>query len=100
MVLSDRTGVKGARVDGATVSVGGEEFRKSGVEVVRNKGGDDVLVAIRNDKKVMRTNSVEVVLPARARKHTWLRACGTGSTSLCVSVHRFSLQRFSFGLLV
>ena len=67
VVLSDGTGVKGARVDSATASIGGKEFRKGGVEVVGDKGGDDVLVAIRNDKKVTRTNSVEVVLPARAR---------------------------------
>jgi len=100
MVLSNGTGMKGARVDGTTTSICGEELGKGCMEVIGNKGGNDVLITIRNDKKVMRTNGVEVVLPARARKHTWLRACGTGSMSLCVSVHRFSLQHFGFGLLV
>jgi len=70
VVLSNRMGMKGARVDGATASVGGEELRKSGVEVVRNKGGDDVLIAIRNDKKVMCTNGVEVVVPSWTRVYS------------------------------
>jgi len=99
-VVSDRTGMKGARVDGTTTSIRGKEFGKGCMEVVGNKGGNDILIAIRNDKKVTCTNSVKVVLPARARKHTQLRACGTGSMSLCVSVHHFGLQRFGFGLLV
>ena len=100
MVLSDGMGVKGARVNGATASVGGKEFRESSVEVIGDKGGDDVFVAIRNDKKVTRTDGIEVVLPSRARKYTWLRTCGTRSMSLYVSIHCFGLQRFGFGLLV
>jgi len=100
MVLSNRTGMKGARVDSTATSISGKELGKGCVEVVGNKGGDDVLVAVRNNKKVTRTNGIEVVLPARAREYTWLRTCGTGSTSLHVSVHRFGLQRFGFGLLV
>jgi len=79
--------MKGARVDGTTMSVSGKELGKGGVEVVGNEGGDDVLVAVGNDKKVARTKGVEVVLPSRARKYTWLRAGGTGSMSLCISVH-------------
>ena len=67
MVVSDGTGVKGARVDGTTTSIRGEELGKGCIEVVGNKGGNDVLIAIRNDKEVTRTNSVKVILPARAR---------------------------------
>ena len=78
MVLSDGTGVKGARVDGATTSIGGEELGKGCVKVIGNEGGNNVLVTVMDDNKVMRTNGVEVVLPSRARKYTWLRAGGTG----------------------
>jgi len=91
VVLSNGMGMQGTRVDGATTSISGKEFRKGCVEIVGDKGGNDVLVAVRDNKKVMHTNSVEVVLPARARKYTQLRACGTGSMSLYVSVHCFSL---------
>jgi len=90
-VLSDGMGMKGVRVDGAATSIGGKEFGEGSVKVVGDKGGDDVLVAIWNDKKVMRTDGVEVVLPSRAREHAWLRTCGTGGTPLCISVHRFAL---------
>jgi len=100
VVLSNGMGVKGARVDSTATSISGEELRKGHVEVVGNKGGNDIFITVRNDKKVTHTNSVKVVLPTQARKYTWLRACRTGSTSLCVSVHCFSLQHFGFGLLV
>jgi len=91
VVLSDRTSVKGARVDGTTTSISGKEFRKGGVNVVRNKGGDDILVTVRNDEKVARANGIEVVLPSRTWEHTWLRASGTGSVSFCVSIHCLGL---------
>jgi len=100
MVLSDRTGVKGARVDSTVTSISGEKLGKGHVEVVRNEGGDYVLIAIGDNKEVTHTNGVEVVLPTGARKYTWLRACRTGSMSLCVSVPCFSLQHFGFSLLV
>ena len=100
MVLSDRMSVKRARVDGATASVSGQEFGEGRVKVIGNEGGNDVLIAIRDDKKVTCTNGVEVVLPSRARKYTWLRAGGTGSMSLCISVHCFGREYISFSLLV
>jgi len=87
VVLSDRTGMKGTRVDSATTSIGGEELRKGGVKVVRSKQGNDVLVTIRNDKEMMRTNSVEVVFPSRAWKYTRLRAGRTRSMFFCPSIH-------------
>jgi len=100
VVLSNGTGVKGARVDGTTTSISGKELGKGHVEVVGDEGGNDVLIAIRDNKEVTRTNGVEVVLPAGTRKYTRLRACGTGSMSFYISIHYFSLQRFGFGLLV
>ena len=100
MVLSDRAGVKGTRVDGTTTSVGGKELGEGCMEVVGDEGGNDVLVTVGNDEEVTRTNGVEVVLPAGARIYSWLRAGGTRGASLCISVHRFSFQRFDFGLLV
>ena len=91
MVLPDGTGMKGARVDGATASVSGEKFRKGGVEIIGNEGGNDVFIAVGDDEEVTRTNSVKVVLPAGTREDTWLGACGARSASLHVSVHHFSL---------
>jgi len=67
MVVSDGTGVKGVRVDSTTMSIHGEELGKGCIEVIGNKGGNDVLIAIRNDKEVTHTNGVKVILPARAR---------------------------------
>jgi len=83
--------MKGVRVDGTTMSISSKELGKGGVEIVRNKRGDDVLVAIRNDKKVARTHGIKVVLPSQAGEHTWLRAGGTRSASFCFSIHCLSL---------
>ena len=91
MVLPNRTGMKGARVDSAAASVSSKKFREGGVEIIGNERGNDIFVTVGNDKEVTRTNGVEVVLPARTGKDTWLGACGTGSTSLCVSVHHLGL---------
>jgi len=85
---------------GAAMSIGGEEFRKGGVEVVGDEGGDNVLFTVRNDEKVAGTNSVKVVLPPRSWVNSWLRTIGTRGASLCVSVPCFGLQCFGFGLLV
>jgi len=87
-------------VDCAAMTIGGKEFRKGGVEVVRNKGGDDIFVAIRNDKKMTSANSVKIVLPSQTRVYAWLRASGTGSAFLSISVHRFGFKYVSFSLLV
>ena len=91
MVLSDRMSMKGARVDGTTASIGGKEFRKGGVEVIRNKGGNDVLVAIWNDKKVASANGIKIFFPSQTGMYAWLRTSGTGSASFCVSIHHLSL---------
>ena len=92
MVLSNQTGMKGTRVNGAATSVGGEELGKGGVKIVGNEGRNNVLVAVRDDKKETRTNGVEVVLPSWAREYTWLRASGTWCMSLCISIHCFGCQ--------
>jgi len=91
MVLSNGTGMKGVRVDSAAMSISGKEFREGRVEVVGNEGGDDILIAVGNNKKVTHTNRVEIVLPTWSREYTWLRACRAWSMSLCVSVPCFSL---------
>ena len=100
MVLSDRTGVKGARVDGATASVSGKELGKGGVKVIGDEGGDDILITVRNNNEVTRTNGIEIVFPSWAWEYTRLRAGGTWSTSLCISIHHLGHQFVSFSLLV
>ena len=44
--------MEGVRVNRAATSIGGKEFRECHVKVVRNKGGNDVFIAVGNDKKV------------------------------------------------
>ena len=88
-MLPNWASVKGARVNGTATTVSGKEFREGGVKVIRDEGGDDIFVAIWNDKEVTCTNGIKVVLPSRAREYTWLRASRTWSTSFCISVHRF-----------
>ena len=91
MVLSYWTSMEGMGVDCATMAVSGEEFRKSGMEVVRDEGGDYIFFAIWNDKKVAGASTIEVVLPSGAWVDSWLRTVGTRSTSFYVSVHGFGL---------
>ena len=100
VVLSNWTSVKGTGVDHATMAVSGKEFRESGMEVIRDKGGDYVFFTIGNDKKVTGPDSVEIVLPSRTWVNSWLGAIRAGSLSLYISFHCFSFQRVSFGLLV
>jgi len=100
MVLSDRTSMKGARVDSTTASIGGKKFGKGGVKVVRNEGGNDIFIAIRNDKKVASANCIEIVFPSQTRMNTWLRTSRARSASFCVSIHHLSLQCVNLSLLV
>jgi len=89
VVLSNWASVKRTRVDCATAAISSEEFRKGGVEIVGDEGGNDVLFAIRDDKEMAGSDSVKVVLPSRPWVDSWLRAVGTRSLSFYVSVHRF-----------
>jgi len=100
VVLSHWASVKRARVDCAATAIGSEKFRESGMEVVRNKQGDDVFFAIRNDEEMAGPDGVKVVLPSRSRVDSRLRTFGTGSLSFYVSVHCLCFQRISLGLLV
>jgi len=84
VVLPNRTGMKRARVNCAAMSISGKELGEGRVKIIGNEGGDDILVTIRDNEEMTCTDGVKVVLPARARKHTWLRACGTWGMSLCV----------------
>jgi len=73
------------------MTIRGKEFGKGGMEVVRDKGGNDVLIAIRNDKKVAGACGCEVIPPAGTGKDTRLGAIGTWSAFFSVSIHSFSL---------
>jgi len=90
VVLPNRVSVKGARVNCTAMTISGKKFREGGMKVVGNKGGDDVLFAIRNDKEMASTSCVEVVLPSRTWVNSWLRTIRTGSASFCISVHSLS----------
>jgi len=92
MVLSNWACMEGARVNCATTTVGGEKFREGGVEVVRDEGGNDIFVAIRNDKEMVGACCGEVVPPAGTREDARLRTVGTGGLSFCVSIHGLGFQ--------
>ena len=100
MVLSYWVSMKRVGVNYATTAISGKEFGEGSLEIIGDKGGDDVFFAIRDDKEMAGTNSVEVVLPSRTQVNAWLRTIGTGSPSFYVSVHCFGFQCVSFGLLV
>jgi len=87
-------------VNRAASSIGGKELGECCVKVVRNKRGNDVFIAVGNDKKVACADGVKVVLPAWAREYTRLRAGRTRSVSFCISIHCFGLQHLGFSLLV
>ena len=88
MVLSHWASVKRARVDCATTAISSKEFRKGGMEIIRDEGGDDILFAIRDDKEMASSDGIKVVLPSGSWVDSWLRAVGTGSPSFYVSIHR------------
>ena len=100
VVLSNWTSIKGTGVDHAATAVSGKKFGIGGMEVIGDEGGNYVFLAVRDDKEVASTSTIEVVLPPGARVNSWLRAVGTGSVSLCVSVPYFGFQRVSLSLLV
>jgi len=100
VVLSNSASMQGARVDSTALSIGGKELRESCAEVIRNKGGNDVFFAIRDDKKVMHTSSIEVVLPSRTWVNSWLGTSGTRGAFFSVSVPRFGFQCVRLSLLV
>jgi len=100
VVLSHWASMKRARVDRAATAIGSEKFREGGVEVIRNKWGNNVFFAIRNDEEMAGPNGIEVVLPSRSRVDSRLRTVGTGSLSFYVSIYCLCFQRISLGLLV
>jgi len=100
VVLSDWVSMKRTRMDRTAAAISSEEFRKGGVEIVGDEGGDDVLFAIRDDEEMASPDGVEVVLPSGPRVDSWLRAVGTWSLSFYVSVHCLCFQYVSLGLLV
>jgi len=87
--LPNWASVKGARVNGATMAIGGKELRKGGVEVIRNKGGDDILFIIRDNKEVAGACCGKIVPPARTRENARLGTSRTGSALFSLSVPSF-----------
>ena len=81
--------VKRTRVDCAAMTVSSKEFRKGGMEVVRNKRGNDILFTIGDNEEMMGPNSVEVIFPPGARENARLGTVGARSASFCISVHGF-----------
>jgi len=70
MVVAHRMSMKGARVDGTAMAIGGQKFREGSVKIIGDKGGDHIFFTIRNDKEVAGAGGHEVVLLAWARKYT------------------------------
>ena len=81
-------------MNGATQSLGCQQFGKGGIEVVRNEGGDDVLFSVGNNKEVPGTHGVPVVVPSWARKPTGLRSVRSWSGVLlvCSCVHSCNIK--------
>ena len=89
VVVPYGSGMERMGMDGAATTVGGKEFWECGIEVVGNEGGDNVLIAIGNDKEMTGARGCKIVFPARAWEYARLRTTGTGGLSFGVSVHGF-----------
>ena len=87
MVLPNSASIKGVGMNAAATTIGGKELREGSMEIVRDDGGNNVFLAIWDDKKVASTGGVEVVLPSRTWVDSWLRTVGTGSAPFSISVH-------------
>ena len=81
--------MKGTRVDCAATTISSEEFRESGMEVIGDEGGDNVLFTIRNNKEMTGANGVEVVLPSGTGENARLGTSGTRSALFSISIHGF-----------
>ena len=89
VVVPYGSGMERTGMDGATTTVSGKEFWECGVEVVRDEGGNNILIAVGNDKEVTGACGCKVVLPAWAWEYARLRTAGTGGLSFGISVHDF-----------
>ena len=74
-------------MDSAAMSVGGMEFGEGVVEVILNKGGDNIFFACGDDKEMVGPIGVEVVLPSWTRMDTGLWAYRGWSLILLVSLY-------------
>jgi len=99
-VLPYWASVERARVDCTAMTIGGKKLREGGMEVVGNEGGNNVLFAVGDNKKVVGANGIEVVLPSGTRQDAGLGTSRTGSVLFSLYVHGLGFQCVSFGLLV
>jgi len=99
VVVANGTSMKRTRM-GTAATVSSKKFRKGSMEIIRNKGGNDVLFTVGDDKEMTGTGRVEVVLPSRTWEDAWLRTVRTRSSSFSISVHGLGFQCNSLGLLV
>ena len=90
VVVSDWVSMERAGMNCATVAVSSKKFGEGGMEIVGDEGGNNVFLAIGDNKEMASANGVEVVLPSGTWVDSWLRTIGTGSSSLYVSVHCLS----------
>jgi len=82
MVVPNWVSMEGTRVDHTATAVSSKKFGKGSMEIVGDEGGDDVLFAIWDDKKVTSAGSIKVVLPPRTWVNAWLRTTGAWGISL------------------
>jgi len=87
--------MKGTRVNGAVVSIRGQELREGVMEVVMNEGGNNVFISKWNDKEMMCPIGVKVILPARSWMGAWL-GVSRGWHLILLVFHQF----FDFHVLV
>ena len=66
VVVPHGSGMERTGMDGTATTISGKEFWECGVEVVGDERGDNVLIAIGNDKEMTGACGRKVVLPARA----------------------------------
>ena len=89
MVLSYWASMERARIDCTSMAICSKELGKGGMKIVGDERGNDILIAIRNDKEVAGTCGRKVVLPARTGEDARLGTIGTRSLSFSFSIHGF-----------
>jgi len=89
MVVPNGSGMEGTGMDSAATTIGGKKFWECGIKVVGNERGNNVLIAIGNDKEMTGASGCEIVLPTRAWEYAGLRTTGTGGLPFGISIHSF-----------
>ena len=87
-------GMERLRMNGTAQSLYCQKFRKGGIKIVGDEGGNGVLFAIGNDKEVVGASSIPIIVPSWAGKSTGLRPfwSWSGMFFICRRIHASDIE--------